>query len=100
EGVYAVYSALVDSDLAFTPAAGSSGETVEGTQGSIHGLLASPARDPRRSAWESYADGHSSVRNTLAAAYMTAMKQDAFSSRAPRHESTRARALLPSDSPV
>jgi len=100
EGVYAVYSALVDSDLAFTPAVGSSGETVEVTQGSIHGLLASPDRVLRRSAWESYADGHSSVRNTLAAAYVTAMKQDAFSSRARRHESTRAAALHRSNIPL
>ena len=100
EGVYAVYSGLVDSDLVFAPAVGSSGDTVEVTQGSIHGLLASPDRALRRSAWESYADGYSSVRNTLAAAYVTAIKQDAFSSRARRHGSTRAAALHRSNIPL
>lgn len=93
EGVQAVYSGLVDSDLSFAPARAASGETAEVTQGSILALLASRDRELRRSAWESYADGYGSVRNALAATYSTAIKQDVFSNQARRHESTRAGAL-------
>jgi oligoendopeptidase F len=93
EGVYGVYSGLVDSDLSFAPATGVSGDTAEVTQGSIFAHLASPDRELRRSAWESHADGYTSVRNTIAATYATAIKQDVFSSRARRHESTLAAAL-------
>jgi oligoendopeptidase F len=99
-GVYAIYSGLVDSDLSFAPAVGSTGDVVEVTQGSIHGILASPDRELRRSAWESYADGHTSLRNALAATYVTAIKQDVFSSRARRHGSTRAAALHRSNIPL
>lgn len=100
EGAYAIYSGLVDTDLTFAPAAGTSGETVDVTQGSIHALLASPDRVLRRSAWESYADGYTSVRSALAATYTTAIKQDVFSSRARRHASTRAAALQQANVPL
>jgi oligoendopeptidase F len=99
-GPFAVYSGLVDSDLAFVPAAGAAGETAEVAQGSIHALLGHPDRELRRSAWESFADGHRSVRNTLAANYATAIKQDVFSTRARRHPSTRAAALHTSNIPL
>jgi oligoendopeptidase F len=93
EGPSAIYGGLVDSDLSFAPAKGASGDTVEVTQGSILGLLASPDRELRRGAWESYADGYASVRNALAATYSSAIKQDVFGSTARRHESTLASAL-------
>ena len=99
-GPFAVYSGLADSDLAFVPATGAAGETAEVTQGSIHGLLGSPDRELRRSAWESFADGYRSVRNALAANYATAIKQDVFSARARRHPSTHAAALHASNIPL
>jgi oligoendopeptidase F len=98
-GPYAAYSALTDSDLVFAPATSASGEPVEVTQGSIHGLLASPDRELRRTSWESYADGYREVRNTLTATYATAIKHDVFSARARRHKSTRAAALHSSNVP-
>jgi oligoendopeptidase F len=99
-GPFAVYSGLTDSDLTFAPATGSSGDTAEVTQGSVETLLASPDRDLRRSAWESYADGYRSVRNTIAANYATAIKQEVFSARARRHQSTRVASLHLSNIPV
>ncbi len=99
-GPFGIYSGLVDSDLAFAPATGGSGETAEVTQGSVETLLASPDRVLRRSAWESYADGYRGVRNALAANYATAIKQDVFSARARRHPSTRAAALSTSNIPL
>jgi len=99
-GVYTVYSSLVDGDLTFAPATAATGETAEVTQGSIEALLGSSDRALRRSAWESYADGHRALRNTLAANYATAIKQDVFSARARRHPSTCAAALSRSNIPV
>jgi oligoendopeptidase F len=99
-GPYIVYSALADSDLVFAPATGSSGDTSEVTQGSIDALLASPDRALRRSAWESYADGFRSMRNTIAATYTAAIKQDVFDARARRHDSTRAAALHETNIPL
>jgi oligoendopeptidase F len=99
-GPFAVYSGLTDSDLVFAPATATSGDTADVTQGSIHGLLASPDRELRRTAWESYADGYRSVRNTLAATYATAIKHDVFSARARRHASTRAAALHRTNVPL
>jgi oligoendopeptidase F len=99
-GPFAVYSGLTDTDLVFEAATGSSGDRVEVTQGSIHGLLASPDRELRRTAWESYADGYRSVRNALTATYATAIKHDAFSARARRHTSTRAAALHRTNVPL
>jgi oligoendopeptidase F len=96
-GTYAVYSSLADGDLVFAAATGESGEAVEVTQGSIRGLLASPHRALRRSAWESYADGYRAFRNVLAANYATAIKQAVFSARARRHDSTCAATLFRSN---
>ncbi len=99
-GPFAVYAGLVESDLAFAPATGASGDTADVTHGSIHALLGSSDRVLRRSAWESYADGHRGVRHALAANYATAVKQDVFSGRARRHVSTRAAALHRSNIPL
>jgi oligoendopeptidase F len=99
-GPSAIYTGLVDSDLAFAPATGASGDTAEVTQGSVEGLLGSPDRVLRRSAWESYADGYRDVRNALAANYATAIKEDVFSARARRHASTRAASLHGSNIPL
>jgi oligoendopeptidase F len=99
-GPYATYTSLVDTDLVFAEATGSSAEAVEVTQGSIYALLASPDRALRRRAWESYADGYRGMRNALAANYATAVKQDVFSARARRHDSTRAASLHQSNIPL
>lgn len=99
-GAYAVYTSLADGDLVFAPATTGSGETVEVTQGSIRGLLGSPDRVLRRSAYESYADGYLAFRNVFAASYATAIKQDVFSARARRHPSTCAAALHRSNLPL
>ena len=99
-GPYLVHSALVDTDVAFADATGETGQTTEVTQGSIQGLLGSTDRALRRSAFESYADGYRSVRNALAANYVTAVKQEVFSARARRHPSTRAAALHSGNIPL
>ncbi len=99
-GPYAIYSSLADTDLEFAAAVGAAGEKAEVTQGTIYGLLGSPDRALRRSAWESYADGYRGVRSAFAATYATAIKQDVFTSRARRHASTCAAALHSSNIPL
>ncbi len=100
-GPFAVYSALVDSDIVFAAAVPAvDGEPVEVTQGSIDALLASPERTLRRGAWESYADGYIGVRNALAANLASTIKQAVFSTRVRRHASPLASSLATSNVPI
>ncbi len=99
-GPFAVYSALVDSDIVFTPATHADGASAEVTQGSIEALLASPDRSLRRSGWESYADGYLGARNTLAANLAGTVKQAVFSTRVHRYESPLVASLSRSKIPV
>jgi oligoendopeptidase F len=99
-GPFAVYSGLVDSDLAFAPASGEDGAEVPVTQGSIDLLLASEDRALRRTAWASYADGYLGVRNALAANLTNAVKQSVFSRRVRRHASTLDASFASTNIPV
>ena len=99
-GPFAVYSALTDSDLVFAPATPEAGEPAPVTQGTIDALLAQPDRALRRSAWESYADGYLNLRNALGANLANAIKQDVFSMRVRRHDSTLTASLSRSNVPV
>jgi oligoendopeptidase F len=84
---------LVDGELKFAPARGIDGTERPVTQGEIQELLASPDRELRRTAWESYSDGHWRFKNTLANNLLTSVKQDVFLARA-RHFSTSLDAAL------
>ncbi|MSO96535.1 MAG: oligoendopeptidase F [Thermoleophilia bacterium] len=99
-GPYSIYSALVDSDLCFTPAIGEDGDFLEVTQGTIDAILSQPDRSLRRSGWESYADGYLGVRHVLAATLATTVKQTVFSSRVRRHTSPLSAALSVSNIPI
>jgi len=98
-GPMTTYSALVDSDVVFAPARTVDGSEEQVTQGTIEGLLASADRELRRSAWESYADGHLAIRNTLTSTYAAAVKQAAFSARVRHHDSSLGAALSRSNLP-
>lgn len=98
--VFATYSALSDSDLTFRQAVASDGSEHSVSQGTVDTLLAHPDRALRRSAWESYADGFLSLRNTLAANYQTAVKAEAFQARTRRYESTLHASLAESNVPT
>lgn len=98
-GPMAIYSALTDSDVDFVRARARDGTEEDVTQGTIDALLASPDRELRRTAWESYADGYLAVRNTLAASYASAVRQAAFAARVRRHETSLEAALSRSNVP-
>ena len=67
---------------------------------SMADLLTSPDRQVRRTAWESQADGLLAIRNTLAAALETSVKQNVFDMRARRHASTLEASLFNINVPV
>ena len=85
---YSTYMALAESDLTFAPAIDSQGQEVEVTQSTFGGILQRDDREVRRTAWESYQDGHFAFRNTLASSLSSSMRQSVFNMRARRHATT------------
>ncbi len=98
----AVHGVLADADLTFRPAtpAGAAAEPKPVAQGNIDALLADEDRSVRRSAWESYADAHLAVRNTMAACLATCVKQHVFLARARGYASCLEAALHEDNVPV
>ncbi len=90
---------LTDADMKFPAGRSASGAAVEVSQGSFDKILASPDREARRTAWESYNDTHLSFKNTLANNLVTSIKQNVFRMRAQRHSSTLAASLFANNIP-
>jgi oligoendopeptidase F len=87
---------LTNSEIPFAPAhASDASQTFEVTHGALGALLSSSDREVRRTAWESYADGHLAYKNTLANALAAGVKQDVFRARARRYASSLEAALTP-----
>jgi len=84
---------LTDADLTFKPVTDASGSLLEVAQGTISDLNRHADPAVRRLAWESYADGFLSVKNTLAACVSGQVKQTVFESRV-RHYPTALEASL------
>ncbi|MHB9031433.1 MAG: oligoendopeptidase F [Anaerolineae bacterium] len=84
---------LVDADLAFEPAVAQDGSRHPVAQGTIDALLMSPDHTLRKSAWQSYADGALSFRNSLANCLAAGVKQDCFNARVRRYDTSLQAAL-------
>jgi oligoendopeptidase F len=95
-----IHSVLANADLAFAPASAGDGDQNEVAQGTINALLASTDREVRRNAWESYADAHLAVKNTMAACITAGVKRDVFVARARRYRSALDAALTPNHIPL
>ncbi len=91
---------LTDADLKFAPAAGSDQKDHEVAQGTIEKLKLSPDRALRRTAWESYADGHLAFKNTLSNCLTAAIKQDVFRMRTRHYRSALEASLAPNRIPT
>jgi len=93
---------LVDADLSFEPAepTDADADAVAIFQSNIGALLTDADRSVRRSAWERYADGYLSFKNTLANALAAGVKQNVFMARARRYGSALEAALAPNHIPV
>jgi len=95
------HGVLTNSEMDFTPATNSDGsQQFEVTHGALGALLASQDRTVRRTAWESYADGHLTYKNTMANALAAGVKQDVFRARARRYDSSLEAALTPPNIPT
>lgn len=88
---------LTSADMKFAPARGSDGQSLEVAQGTVETYLHGPDREARRTAWESFADGYLSLKNTLASNYSAAVKRDVFYARARRYNSSLEAALFPNN---
>jgi oligoendopeptidase F len=99
-GANGIHGILADADLRFAPAHTAAGDPLDLAQGNISALLTSPDRAVRRSAWESYADAHLSMQNTMAACLATGVKQDVFMARARRYPSALEASLAANNIPV
>jgi len=94
-------SLLTNADMHFAPARSSQGEELPVTQSTITTvLLLSPDRETRRTAYESYADTHLSLKNTLGSNLVAGIKQDVFRARVRRYGSSLEAALDPYNLPV
>jgi oligoendopeptidase F len=97
---YRIHVALEDVDLTFRTAQDEQGADVEIAQGNVWTLIRSRDRAVRRAAWEAYADGYLSVKNTMAATLVGAVKTDVFYARARRYDSALEAALGADNIPV
>ncbi len=95
-----IHGTLTNGEIKFAAAHDAEAAAAyEVTHGSLGALLSSPDRAVRRSAWESYADGHLAYQDTMAACLAAGVKQDVFRARARRHDSSLAAALAPANIP-
>ena len=93
------HSVLANADMKFPPAVGVEG-TEEVAQGTISALLSSPDPSIRRTAYESYADAHLALQNTMATSLAAGIKRDVFYARARRYSSSLHAALEPAFIPI
>jgi len=99
--VFQTFSELTNSDLKFADAADSQGAAHPVRQTTLPPTgIQSEDRVRRRTAWESFSDGHIAMHNTLASNYITHVKQAVFSARARRYESVLASMLEPFNTPL
>jgi oligoendopeptidase F len=89
------HGVLANADLRFAPAQDSAGETYEIAQGTINALITHADPAVRRSAWESYADAHLALKNTMASCLSAGVKQNVFIARARRYGSALEASLQP-----
>lgn len=93
-GAYSAWGMLTNADMQFQPAVTSDGAELPLSQSTFDGLLNSPDRQVRRTAWERYTDQYLAHKNTLTAHLLTSVRQNALQMRARRYDSTLEMALF------
>ena len=94
------FTELVNTDLAFEDAVDSSGNQFKIKQSTLSNSLQSKNRKRRQTAWENYFDGYLSMENTLAANYITWVKQQIFLARVRGYDSVLEMRLSPFNVPL
>jgi oligoendopeptidase F len=95
-----IFSMFNNADIKFPEIADESGEMVRITHGRYGQLLESADRRVRREAFEGVYATYKSYRNTLAAAFSSNVKQEAFFAKARKYNSTLEKALNAGNIPV
>ncbi len=97
-----IHSLLANAELQFAPARTSlpAAEERPVTQGTYDALMTHPDRELRRTAFESYADAHLALKNTMAACLSTGVKHNVFNAQVRRYGSSLEAALGPNHIPV
>jgi oligoendopeptidase F len=99
-GARTTAEALADSDFTFEPATGTDGQELPFTQGTLRRIYSGTDREARRTAWESYADQYLAYKNTSASNLSNSLRQNVFTSRARRYDSSLEMALFGNNIPV
>ncbi|MDQ6692853.1 MAG: oligoendopeptidase F [Chloroflexota bacterium] len=90
---YRIHIALEDADLKFATVKDEEGQDVDLQQGNVWPLIRSQKRAVRKAAWEAYADGYISVKNTMAGTMSGIVKRDVFYATARGYSSSLEAAL-------
>jgi len=85
-------SAATNADMRFRPVE-FGGQSLPVSHTSVGELLVHPAAEVRKAAWESYADGHLALQNTLASTLQGSIKTYVFGTRARGYVSSLERSL-------
>jgi oligoendopeptidase F len=93
------YTMLANADLKFGDARSSKKKKLQVAQGNIDELLSSPDRDLRKSAWERYADGFISMKNTFAEIMAGKVKGSVLRARVARYPDVLTSSLAPNNIP-
>jgi oligoendopeptidase F len=94
------YGLLTSADMSFRPAVGESENEIEIAQGNFWTIMASPDREGRRTAWNSYQDSYLALKNTFASNLQASMKAFIFQSRVRGYKSSLEAALYQDNIPV
>ncbi len=95
-----VYTVLANADLKFADARTSKKKRVQVTQGNIDELLSSPDRTLRKSAWECFADGFLSMKNTFAEIMAGKVKATVLRARVHNYPAALSAALAANNIPT
>ena len=99
--VFQTFSDLTNSDLKFADAVDSQGAAHPVRQTTLPPTgIQSTDRTQRRTAWESFCDGHIAMQNTLASNYITHVKQAVFTARVRGYDSVLASIQDPFNTPL
>ncbi|MBX3053219.1 MAG: oligoendopeptidase F [Caldilineaceae bacterium] len=98
---FQTFSELTNSDLKFADAVDSQGAAHPVRQTTLPPTgIQDSDRTRRRTAWESFSDGHIAMQNTLASNYIGHVKQSVFNARVRGYDSVLASMLEPFNTPL
>ncbi len=85
---FRAYNAITNADLQFDDAVGKDGTNMEVGQSSINSLITHKDRKVRQTAFDSYADGYLSYKNTIGSIQLGALHRDIFNARTRNYPSS------------